>query len=115
MFKRMGIALSLFIVSFIVYFVCDILDFNNSGDLTNYYNTCLQNVSYVRNDNYIAVPSMYVSILQQLIYGLSQMLLYISAYEFVCCQSPQYMKGLLFELFYATRAFISLLLPVLFY
>ena len=105
MFKRMGIALSLFTTSFIVYFVYDILDYNNSGDLTYYYNTCLRNVSYVLNNDYIAVPSIYVSILQQLIYGWNQMLMYISAYEFICCQSPQYMKGLLFGMFYATRAF----------
>ena len=103
MFKRMGIALSIFTISFIVYFVYDILDYNNSGELTN--NACFRNVSYVLNNNYIAVPSMYVSILQQLIYGWSQILLYISAYEFICCQSPQYMKGILFGLFYATRAF----------
>ena len=105
MFKRMGIALSVFTASFVVYFVYDVLDYNNSDDLTYYYNTCSRNDSYVLNNNYIAVPSMYVSILQQLIYGWSQMLLYISAYEFICCQSPQYMKGLLFGLFYATRAF----------
>ena len=105
MFKRMGAALSCLTVSFIVYFVYDILDYNNSGDLTNFYKECRWNVTYVLNNNYIAVPIMYVSILQQLIYGWSQMLLYISAYEFICCQSPQYMKGLLFGLFYATRAF----------
>ena len=103
MFKRIGIALSYFTTSFIVCLVYDILDYNNSGELTN--NTCFRNVSYVLNNNYIAVPSMYVSILQQLNYGWSQMLLYISAYEFICCQSPQYMKCLLFGLFYATRAF----------
>ena len=107
MFKRMGIALIFFTASFVVYFVYDVLDYNNSDDLTYYYNTCLKNVTYVLNNNYIAVPSMYVSILQQLIYGWSQMLLYISTYEFICCQSPQYMKGLLFGLFYATRAFFQ--------
>ena len=101
-FKRMGMALIFLTISFIVYFVYDILNYSNSGDLTYYYNTCSRNVTYVLNDNYIAVPSMYISILQQLIYGWSQMLLYISAYEFICCQSPQYMKGLLFGLFYAT-------------
>ena len=116
MFKRMGIALGFLTTSFLVYFFYDILDYNNSGDLT--YNTCLRNVTYVLNNNYIALPSMYVSILQQLIYGWSQILLYISAYEFVCCQSPQHMKGLLFGLFYATRAFYqfvasSLLLMVI--
>ena len=105
MFKRMGAALSCLTISFIVYFVYDIVDYNNSNDLTYYYHTCSRNVSYVMNNNYIAVPIMYVSILQQLIYGWSQMLLYMSVYEFICCQSPQYMKGLLFGLFYATRAF----------
>ena len=104
-FKRMGIALSFLTISFIVYFVYDILDYNNSDDLNNSYNACSRNITYVLNNNYIAVPNMYVSILQQLIYGWSQILLYISAYEFICCQSPQYMKGLLFGLFYATRAF----------
>ena len=105
MFKRMEITRSIFTTSFIVYFVHDILDYNNSGDLTYYYDTCLRNSTYVLNNNYIAVPSMYVSILQQLCYGWSQILLYISGYEFICGQSPQYMKGLLFGLFYATRAF----------
>ena len=104
-FKRIGIALIFFTISFIVYFVYDVLDYNNSGHLTYYYDTCLRNVTYVLSNNYIAVPSMYVSILQQLIYGWSQMLLYISVYEFICCQSPQYMKGLLLGLFYATRGF----------
>ena len=105
MFKRMRIALSFFTISSIVYFVCDVLDYNISGDLTYYYHTCLRNVTYALHNNFIAVPSMYVSILHQLIYGWSQMLLYISVYEFICCLSPQYMKGLLFGLFYATRAF----------
>ena len=44
--------------------------------------THAQEMSHALNDNYIVVPSMYVSILQQLIYEWwSQILLYISAYE----------------------------------
>ena len=113
MFKRMGIALISFTLSFVVYFVYDVLDYNNSDDLAYYYNTCSRNDSYVLNNNYIAVPSMYVSILQQLIYGWSQVLLYISAYEFICCQSPQYMKGLLFGLFYATRSFYQFVAAII--
>ena len=81
------------------------MTFSTTITVVNSLNTCLRNGTYVLNNNYIAVPSTDVSILQQLIYRWSQMLLYISAYEFICCQSPLYMKGLLFGMFYATRAF----------
>ena len=43
------------------------------------------------------------------------MLLYIAAWEFICCQSPQHMKGLLFGLFYSIKAFFQLLSAILSY
>ena len=52
-------------------------------------------------------------IFQHVLSSLHQMLLYIAAWEFICCQSPQHMKGLLFGLFYSIKAFFQLLSAVL--
>ena len=106
MFKRMGIALEMLTVSFLVYLTYDTLAYNSSYKNLGYlYNICWKNTSHVLNKSYVSLPSMYISVLQQILLSLCQMLLYISAYEFICCQSPQHMKGLLFGLFYALRAF----------
>ena len=39
--------------------------------------------------------------------------LYMSIWEFICCQSPQHMKGLLFALFYAVSNFYRVLAALL--
>ena len=105
MFKRMGISLGVLTTSFLLYLICDTLAYSGNNNLGYPFNLCWKNMSLVLNKSYVSLPSMYISVLQQILLSLCQMLLYISAYEFICCQSPQNMKGLLFGLFYALRAF----------
>ena len=105
MFKRMGISLGVLTISFLVYLICDTLAYNSNNNHGYPFNLCWKNMSYVFNKSFVSLPSMYISVLQQILLSLCQMLLYISAYEFICCQSPQHMKGLFFGYFYALRAF----------
>lgn len=46
----------------------------------------------------------YVITIHNVIAFLYHVFLYISAWEFICSQSPQHMKGLLFAMIYAVRA-----------
>ena len=112
MFKRMGIALGMLTISFLVYLMYDTLAYNGNYCFGHLYTLCWQNTSYIFNKSYFRFPSIYISVLQQILLSLCQILLYIPAYEFICCQSPQHMKGLLFGLFYAVRAFYQCLAEV---
>ena len=105
MFKRISIALGMLTVSFLAYLAYDILAYNSNSSLGYVFTFCQKNTSYVLNKSYVTLPNMYISVLQQILLSFSRILLYISAYEFICCQSPQSMKGLLFGMFYALRAF----------
>ena len=63
---------------------------------------------------------VYMYIVQHTLSSLYLMLLNLAAWEFICCQSPQKMKGLLFGLFYAIKAFYQclatfLILPFYFF
>ena len=115
MFKRMGISLGVLTASFLVYLICDTLAYNSNNNHGYPFNLCWKNMSYVFNKSFVSLPSMYISVLQQILLSLCQMLLYISAYEFICCQSPQNMKGLLFGLLYALRAFYQCVAAITIY
>ena len=41
--------------------------------------------------------------------SLREMLLYIAAWEFICCQSPLNIKGIVFGIFYAIQGFYQLM------
>ena len=110
MFKRMGLSIALFEVLFTCYFIWDI--FGNGGvESTAYsYLVCTENSSHFLLHRSI-VP-LYQTIwftLGNILSSLAHAILYIAIWEFICCQSPQYMKGLLFGLFYAMKAFCQYL------
>ena len=115
MFKRMGIAVGILTASFLIYLIYDTLAYNGNYHLGYFYGTCWKNTSYLVNKNFVSIPNIYISVLQEIFFSLCQMLLYIAAYEFICCQSPQHMKGLIFGLFYALRAFYQCLATVTIY
>ena len=80
-------------------------DFINSGIYLVYCkNNDTESIKY-----FISSSATSISLLQNVIHFIYRLLLYISVWEFICCQSPQHMKGLLFGLLYATRAFNQLL------
>ncbi len=104
-FKKIGIAIVILVFLFMIYTLYDILAYDSSVDLGHFYTYCRHNSTYKLNKSFFSIPSDYVSIFQQIVFAVFQVLLYTSVYEFICCQSPQYMKGLQFGLFYALRAF----------
>lgn len=52
-------------------------------------------------------------IVQQVLSGLAQMLLYISFFEFICAQSPHSMKGMLIGMAYSIKGFFGLIALIL--
>ena len=104
-FKKIGMAFSVLIFQLLIFLLYNTLSYDSSVNLAFFFSYCKHNATYNINKNFVIIPSKYVSILQQILFAVFQVLLYTSVYEFICCQSPQYMKGLLFGLFYALRAF----------
>ena len=105
MFKMIGFSIAILTVSIIIYFLYDMVSYGTSDELNTAYDHCKRNTntSYVLNKSLVHIPTTYMFILQHILLSISQMLLYISAWNFICCQSPQHMKGLLFGLFFAIR------------
>jgi len=108
MFKKIGVAYGIMVISYTIYCVCDFVSFS-CHDNVNYYIPCMGSASYYLNHHYFTIPSIYMSVIQQVLFSFSQMLFYPTIYELVCCQSPQHMKGLVFGFFYAWKSFMQLL------
>ena len=110
MFKRMGISIALFEVLFTCYFIWDI--FGNGGVESKAYSyfACSENSSHSLLRRSI-VPLHHTTLftLGNILSSFAHVILYIAIWEFICCQSPQCMKGLLFGLFYAMKAFCQFL------
>ena len=100
-FKRMGLSIFLLTVFFIVCFIYDGFAYDTESSI---FEHCPNNRSSILNWNYVHVPQGCLTILQATLLALSHILLNISVWEFICCQSPQHMKGLLFGLLLAIRA-----------
>ncbi len=111
MFKRMGIAFIILVIMFVMYLLHDSIAYDDHIEM-HYMNIICrknENTTYLWNKTLFRIPSRYMSIPQQMLFAIYRVMLYTSAYEFICCQSPQHMKGLLFGLFYALRAFFQCL------
>ena len=106
-FKRMGLSIVCLLLMFLIYILYNTVnrgDYINSGNYLVYCNN-----STGRSDYLITLSAFSILSLENVLYFLCRLLLYISVWEFICCQSPQHMKGLLFGLLYAIRAFNQLL------
>ena len=110
MFKRMGINLIILTLSFFLYTLQDTLAYSGSDSASK---ICSRNSSYTLNKSYIKIPNSYLSVVQLAALAAHLTLLYTSTCEFICSQSPQYMKGLMYGLFYALRSFYQLLAIVI--
>ena len=106
MFKRMAFSIACLLLMYLVYTLYSIIsteDFISSG---NYLVYCKSN----RSEYYfISSSATSILLLENIIHFIYRLLLYISVWELICCQSPQHMKGLLFGLLYAIRALNQLL------
>ncbi len=63
----------------------------------------------------VSIPEYILPTFLQVCSAFSQMLFYIAVWQFICCQSPRYMKGLLFGLYYFSKAVFRLISTVLLY
>ena len=110
MFKRMGLSIALFEVLFTCYFIWDILGKGGVESKAYSYFVCSENSSHSLLRRSI-VPLHHTTLftLGNILSSLAHAILYIAIWEFICCQSPQYMKGLLFGLFNAMKAFCQFL------
>ena len=70
---------------------------------------------YHNTTNILAIePLTYISLLtQNILSALSNMLIYIAAFEFICSQSPTSMIGLFIGLFYAIKGLFQLVATIL--
>ena len=104
MFKRMGLSLLLLCVLFTFYLMNYVIG-GSQNYLESFGVPCFPNDSYNIFQTNIAasLSPAYLLALHNVTASLYHMFLCISIWEFICCQSPQHMKGLLFALFYALR------------
>ena len=108
--KRMGLVIVLLCISLLLFVAFDIANYKQDP-----FYPCIANTSYVFDKKHFPSDT-YLFVVQNTLSSLYNMLLYIAAWEFICSQSPQSMKGLLFGLFFAIKGFyqtlaIALILP----
>ena len=114
MFKRMGLGMILLCVSIILLLAYDIFSISNSMKLSEFTRGCRDvNMTYAINRDILRMPVDYMLVIQHTLSALHQSLIYTAAWEFICSQSPQQLKGTVFGLFYAIRAFYQCLGVVL--
>ena len=98
MFKRMGLNIVMLNILFLLYIIVCSIDKYHIKPTPN-RDHCFANISHTTMPMTLVDLSDVCMIFQHILSSLHQMLLYIAAWEFICCQSPQHMKGLLFGLF----------------
>ena len=112
MFKRMGFSIVCLLLIFALHTLYGAVGNDGSVKSDDFILQCKGNNTAGNIEDYNNSLSItFVSILLlengiRFMYGAS---LYVAVWEFICCQSPQHMKGLLFGIFYAVRAFNQLL------
>ena len=113
-FKRIGFSIFTLIIFFLVYLLYDGIAYDYDSNYNSVFEYCTtSNSSAVLNWNIVHIPRGYLLIVRTFLSALSHMLLYISVWEFILSQSPQYMKGLLFGLLFSIRACFRLLSIIL--
>ena len=119
MLKRMGLGIILVLLSLIATFVMDTVAHHRNKEAFCMFS------DYFNNYDSLKPPSPSTDfqdttylIVQHTLSALSDMLIYIGIFEFICSQSPTSMKGLLIGLVYAIKGLFQLiaaLVTVLFY
>ena len=111
MLKRMGIGMLLVIMSLIVTFTVDTVVHSKNTSIP-----CM----FQKNENDTSLFQLLTPfqattslILQHTLSALSNMLIYIGSFEFICSQSPHSMKGMLIGLWYAIKGLFQLMATLL--
>ena len=117
LFKRMGLSIAVVCFSYVLLLISDTFAYDSNTKINQLHSVCKatgENSSYVLNWDLITFPSTYMFTLQHTLSSLHQMLLYIASWELISSQSPQHLKGILFGLFYAIKAFYEFLATMIF-
>ena len=110
MFKRIGLSIILLTAVFALYLIYDVIGYISQNDYENLAALCYNATDSIMHTHRFAHFSVTcVVVLQNIMSSIYLTLLYISVWELICCQSPEFMKGLLFGLFYIIRAFYQFL------
>ena len=108
-FKRIGISFAVLNILFLLNLLYDTIAYDTIKKLESNFEFCSRNTSYLLNWSLVSISPTYMLMLQPILLSITHMLLYISTWEFICCQSPQQMKGILFGLLFAIRALFRFL------
>ena len=110
MFKRIGLSIILLTAVFALYLILDVIGYGSQNYYENLATVCFNVTdSFRQTPRFAHFSATCVVVLQNIMSSIYLTLLYISVWELICCQSPQFMKGLLFGLFYTIRAFYQFL------
>ena len=101
MFKRLGAAQILILVSIIYYFLVDTI----GHAITDPNPSCMFGATAESEKIQIHLT---VLIIPDVLNGLASVLFYTTVFELICAQSPHSMKGLLFGSFYGLQGLFSL-------
>ncbi len=111
MFKRIGLSIFVLIILYSTCFLIDIIAYKT---IFQEDTECFgSNYSLDVNKELVYVPAYVMPIVVHILYGLYLMLINISVLEFISCQSPQHMKGILFGMFYCIISLFRLLSAVM--
>ncbi len=113
MFKRMALSIIVIITIFVICFIINIV---GSTPLFQEDNKCFKlNNSLTFNKHLVHIPVVFTPIIVQILYGLYSLLIKISVLEFISCQTPQHMKGIVFGMYYFIKSVFLLLSVVISY
>ncbi len=113
MFKRMGLSI---IVITSIFVICFIINTIGSTPLLKNKDHCFKlNHSVTFNQNLTRVPVAIIPITVPIMHVFYTMLMKISVLEFISCQTPQHMKGIVFGMYYFIQSLFLLLSVVISY
>ncbi len=113
MFKRMALSILVIITIFVI---CFIINTVGSTPLFQKDNKCFKlNNNLTFNKHLVHIPVVVTPIIVQILYGLYSLLIKISVLEFISCQTPQHMKGIVFGMYYFIKSVFLLLSVVISY
>ena len=110
--QRIGVSLILVILMQLIIIACSII---SREQYYSFRDACLiVNISSIDNLN-VSIPEYLLPTMLQVCLAFSKLLFYIAVWQLICCQSPRYMKGLMFGLYYFIKAVFQLISTVLLY
>ncbi len=97
MFKRMALSIIVIITIFVICFIINIV---GSTPLFQEDNKCIKlNNSLTFNKHLFHILVVVTPTIVHILYGLYSLVIEISVLEFISCQTPQHMKGIVFGMY----------------